>query len=343
MPTLYLSTTSNSVHLENDAFIIHSRGNEINPQENYSRILARDVNRIVVAGTPNISIPVIKHACRKGIPLSLVSTRNGWIGEFCGNDTMRDASRRMAQYYVADNENLAILAARELIIAKIYNQRFVLRRLAARNASPNCIRALAILKNLQKNVEQANTITIIRGKEGAAAALYFSALAEFFPETIQFNGRSRRPPRDPANALLSFAYAIIRGEIESAIRVHGLDAYLGCLHTNNHNKPSLSLDLIEPLRPSVDAFVLSLFNKRIFDEKDFSICEENNGTYLAENSQAKFFKHYEQNICRKFFFKPTGTSLSLRDIIDWQIYRYIEFLKTVKTQPAAPKFFHIQQ
>lgn len=344
MPTLYLTSSVNSVRLANDAFIVHTRATPGVP-ESHSRILMRDVSRVVVSGSPNVSMPVIKQVCRYGIPLVLLSSRFGWIGEFCGSQGSRDTMRRLAQYRIAVDESLMCIAARELISAKIFNQRFILRRLASRNFSSSCARTLAILKNIQKGLAGTTSLAEIRGKEGCAASIYFSSLSEFFPEETPFPCRSRRPPADAANALLSFAYAVIRAEIESAVHVHGLDPCLGCLHSVNYGKPSLSLDLMEPLRPPVDAFVLSLLNRKILSLSDFSRDEENGGVYLTDGAIPKFFKHYEQNICRKFFFDLTGTSVSLRDIVDWQVCRYAEFLSSVakKDVPAVPHFFKMPQ
>ena len=337
MSTLYLTYHSRSLCLENQALIVETEDESKNRLR--TRILLRDISRIVVAGSPNITLPVLKALCRAKIPLILVTARGRWIGELSGVIS-NNAARRIAQYdWALRKDEGAQRFAAPLVSAKIANQRHVLRRLANRYGT-ECAHPLAQLKTLRGMLSQAESADQIRGIEGLAAAEYFRALDAFFPKTMPFVERSRRPPKNGANALLSFSYVIVLAEVESALRQHGLDPAIGFLHSLEPGRASLALDLLEPFRPSVDAFVLSLLNRKIFQERDFRFSAEDCGTYLEEDSHAKFFEHYEKAICRRFTFGEAETQIHMRSAIDWQVCRYLQALADDNSEP---EFFRIPQ
>lgn len=344
--TLYLTTSTNSVRLENDAFVVRARSPESGTSDVYSRVLIRDIGRIVISGSPNFSLPAIKSACRYGVPVELVSSSGKWLGEFSGEPEAHDASRRVAQYRIAIASAAALVPAKALVSAKIFNQRFVLKRLAARTGallSP----VLNFFNELRAYTDAADSVQTLRGVEGIAASRYFPTLSGFVPHEFAFSTRSRRPPRDPANALFSFAYSILYGETVSAIRVHGLDPCLGVLHASLPGRFSLALDLMETLRPEMDAFVLSLLNRKIFTAEDFRADAASGGVFIAPEAHAKFFRHYEKKMCREFASADVGHLTTLRKIIDWQVLRYSEMLGRVSAAPnalpPAPIFFKIPQ
>ena len=337
MPTLYLTIQTRTVHLDNQALVITTE--DESEKRHTTRILLHDISRVVVSGSPNITVPALKSLCRAKIPLALISSRGRWIGELSGI-VSNNAERRIAQYRCHISGEAALLRfALPLIATKISNQRHVLRRLSNRHGR-HCIFSLERLSNLRKMLLTARELNHVRGLEGFAAAEYFKALSQFFPPEIPFVERSRRPPKNAANALLSFAYSILGAEVEFSVRLHGLDPAIGFLHSLEPGRASLALDLLEPLRPSVDAFVLSLLNRKIFTEKDFYFSPEDSGTYLTDNSHRKFFEHYEKAMSRRFAFEPTGTQMNMRTILEWQIYRYLQSLADDQCPPA---FFRIPQ
>lgn len=344
--TLYLTTSTNSVRLDNDAFVVHSRGANAGTPDVYTRVLLRDIGRVVVSGSPNISIPAVKCACRHGVPVELVSSSGKWIGEFSGEAETHDASRRLAQYQLSVNPVAALVPAKALVIAKIFNQRFVLKRLSARTGI-TLDATLLFLGALRSRAENATSLDALRGVEGLAAARYFPALSKFVLPEFAFASRSRRPPRDPANALFSFTYSILYGEIVSSAHVHGLEPFIGTLHVPSSGRYSLALDLIEPLRPVMDTLALSLLNRKIFTAEDFYRDPSNGGVFIAPESHSKFFQHYEKKMCREFVSGIIGHTTTLRKVVEWQVLRYSEMLgRIVATGNAiqtAPTFFKLPQ
>ena len=177
----------------------------------------------------------------------------------------------------------------------------------------------AILIQLQKlrwKASKAKSLDSLRGYEGIGASLYFRGLSRFFPDTMPFTRRSRRPPRDAANALLSWTYTMVNVELKSALTVAGLDPCIGALHTVGYGRPSLALDLLEPLRPALcDLFVLRLAKLRIITEADFQKNEDEGGVTLRSEAMKKFFVHYEKRMQRPFKQAGTGRPTTFRQYV----------------------------
>ena len=227
--------------------------------------------------------------------------------------------------------------AQSLIYAKIRNARRVLQRLAAnRSLSDECEHTSICneLKHYAQRAANAENHDELRGVEGIAAARYFCRLSKFFPEDTPFNGRSRRPPRDPANALLSWTYTMLLGEMEGIIRSHGLDASIGVLHTDTVNRASLALDLMEPLRPAfADLLVLNILNHNILRSEHFELNSENGGTYLTKEARKPYFMAYEQSMKRRFALKPGEAHTDFRKVMDNEVCKYIKALEQNKLEP----------
>ena len=161
-----------------------------------------------------------------------------------------------------------------------------------------------------------------------AAACYFRRLGDFFPPELPFVERSRQPPLNAANSILSWSYTIVLGEIETGLRSHGLDVGIGFLHTLEHSMPSLALDLLEPLRaPLCDMLSLHLLNHKILRLEHFRFDSGDGGTYLNDDGKKLFFTAYEQTMTRKFSLNPGGAHTDFRQIIDRQVCSVIRILE----------------
>lgn len=221
--------------------------------------------------------------------------------------------------------------ARRLVYAKLRNSRRVLQRLAANRELTDTTEHESVcveLKHLAQRAMEAETLDELRGIEGLAAARYFRRLGTFFPVSVPFRERSRRPPRDAANAILSWTYTILLGEVEGAVRSHGLDAAIGVLHTDTSNTPSLALDLLEPLRPAVaDLLVLGILNHNVLRPEHFELNSEDGGTYLTEEARKSYFIAYEQAMTRRFSLSKGAPHTDFRKVIDAQVCAYIRMLE----------------
>jgi len=148
------------------------------------------------------------------------------------------------------------------------------------------------LRNCYSNLKEEKTIDSIRGIEGIAAKEWFTQLAGFLPDEWNFSGRNRRPPRDPVNSLLSLGYTLLISEIQQQVHQRGLDPCLGFLHTPYSGRESLVLDIAEPFRPGIDAFVLSMVED-IMTPEDFTIGKKE-GCRMSKQGRSRFYSAWEE-------------------------------------------------
>ena len=172
----------------------------------------------------------------------------------------------------------------------------------------------------------ASSVESARGYEGSAAGTYFEALALFFPDNTPFERRSRRPPHNPANALLSFGYSLLTHETTTALHAAGLDPALGYLHEPETGRPSLALDFIEPFRaPVADGLALDLLNHGTLNPKNH-FTSKDGGIYLNDEGRRRYFTAYERRMDRPFTSDLTGERTTLRDEIRRQLYSFKRLL-----------------
>jgi len=312
--------------------VIYRVSDEQGERQETSQVPLFDIERVLVVGRPAVTLPVLTRLMDEGIPCFFITRHGRWRGSLLPDNNL-NAGRRIRQYESGTDPVFSLAVARRLIHAKIRNGRRVLQRLAANRGISDAsdqVAACEALRDLADQALAAETPDLVRGFEGIAAAHYFRRLGDFFSEAIPFTNRNRRPPRDPANALLSFAYTVLLGEVEGAIRAHGLDAGIGCLHCDRVNTPSLALDLMEPLRPAVaDLLVLNLVNHNMVNpDADFEVNSDDGGVYLSETGRKVFFVMYEQAMTRRFAPSKGAPHTDLRKVIDDQVCAYIRVLES---------------
>lgn len=329
MPSLVLNGNHLAARRESRRLILRRAGDDLVAAASLSVPLT-DVDRATVVGHPHIPVSVLQRLMKEGIPVAFISEKGYWYGTL-HPDGDRNAARRLMQYRQQDRPEARLACTKKIIHAKIRNQRRALQRLAAnRNQSKASahLDTLEMLKQLTRKAGQAVDLDELRGTEGFAAARYFQQLAPFFPENTPFSGRSRRPPRDAANALLSWTYTIVLSEVDTALRLQGLDPCLGWLHETSAGTPALALDLLEPLRaPVCDLLVLNLLNHAILKPEDFHISADDGDTYLNETARKKFFVHYESHMQRKFKPAPNAPHTDLRQCITRQVWTTLRLLE----------------
>ena len=249
---------------------------------------------VVCFGRVGVSPGAMGLCADNGVSLSFMTVYGRFIARITG-PVRGNVLLRRSQYRWADDPEKSAEIARVCIAAKIANSRTVLLRAAREQKRPE-VYSQAIerlgdhLRILQR--DGAQTLDSIRGIEGDSAGDYFSCFNEMIlyeRESFSFVKRSRRPPMDRLNALLSFGYSLLAAEITGALESVGLDPYVGFLHRDRPGRPSLALDLMEELRAYlVDRFVLSLVNLRKIVSKDFSI-QENGAVLLNEKARKEVF------------------------------------------------------
>lgn len=200
-----------------------------------------------------------------------------------------DHGLRLQQYSAVSDEKMVLACARTLIRMKLHGQYRALAMM--RGNGPLWRQAWHAFPALIANVKAAPSIESIRGFEGGAASLYFQAMAESVPASWEFVGRKRRPPPDPLNALLSLSYTLLHYEAVRALHISGLDPFLGFLHAPEYSRESLACDCIEPLRPTVDRFILALMQQRVIRTDHFGI--QQGSCLLGKAGRGIFYANWE--------------------------------------------------
>lgn len=266
--TLYVTKEDTWLSLDGETVAVSLHG------ERLLRVPLVNLEAIQTFGWNIGASPGLMAACaEKGVHIAFCNPRGRLLCNVSGFSHGNVLLRRL-QYRLADNSEGALCVAREMIAAKILNARMVLQRIL-RDHSEHAAELNSVISDLAVSVRSArhsSTHAELLGVEGHAAERYFSAFSNLIiPNEFTFDSRNRRPPGDPVNAMLSFAYALLTNDCKSALEGVGLDSAVGLLHKDRPGRPGLALDLMEELRaPMADRLVLALLNRRQLKLKDFN-------------------------------------------------------------------------
>ncbi|MCI9570048.1 MAG: type I-C CRISPR-associated endonuclease Cas1 [Lachnospiraceae bacterium] len=318
MNTLYVTSEDSYLSLDGENIVISDKDCEI------GRLPLHNLEGIVSFGYRGTS-PALMGACaERNISLCYLSPQGRFLARVTGRIKGNVVLRGQQYQSFLDNEK-SLDVAKNCIIGKIHNARWVLER-ATRDHSMqvdvNRLKAASEnLKNSLTYVHGCQSKEQLRGFEGEAAQVYFGVFNELILQQKNdfiFDGRTKRPPLDYVNALLSFVYTLLTNTITSALETVGLDPYVGCLHTERPGRVSLSLDLIEELRPVLaDRFVISLINKKVVNKKGFE--KRENGAVLMDDKTRKLVVAEWQNKKKEILTHPF-----LKEKIEWGMVPYVQ-------------------
>ena len=279
--TLFISTQGSYLAKDGECIKISAEG------RNDVRIPVHTLDGIVCFGNVLCSPFLLGHCAESGVALSFL-TENGRFLAAVKGFVSGNVLLRRAQYRMADSPEGSATAARSFVAGKLFNCRTVLRRAARENDNKALSVAADNLGRRLAELERTDSLDIIRGIEGEAAAIYFGVfdnLVSADKEAFRFNGRNRRPPLDPTNCILSFLYTLLAHDARSALESVGLDPAVGFLHRDRPGRPSLALDLMEEFRPYLaDRLALTLINRGQLTGKDF---QKNPGGAVTFHDEAK--------------------------------------------------------
>lgn len=276
-----------------------------------------DLERVVVlGGTAGLTSQASACLMEAGIETAFLSSTGrfrGWLAPARG----KGATLRLAQLAACADPAKRLIVARAVVARKIRNGDALLARFARNHAAFDPSPERARMARALAASAQAADVAVLLGHEGEAAAAYFAAFGRMLGGGFAFRVRSRRPPRDAANALLSFGYTLLSSEATHAVAGAGLDPALGCLHTPDDGRPSLALDLTEEFRqPAVDRLILHLANNRILSpSSDFQDVGPKDGFRLRDDARRRFLLAYEARMTEPFRLKPAAAHTCLRDCL----------------------------
>lgn len=318
--TLYVTQPDTYLALDGENVVVRKENAEL------LRLPLHNLEGIVAFGYTGAS-PALMGACAsRDIDLSFLSPSGRFLARVTG-EVRGNVLLRHRQHQIYDIEEESLVVAKNMIAGKIYNARWVIERTVRdhelRVDVPFLKSTSLSLKESITGVYECLNLDQLRGVEGNAAERYFGVFNQFILQNedfFTFKGRNRRPPLDPINALLSFAYMLLAKEATSALETVGLDPYMGFLHRAKPGRASLALDVMEELRPAIaDRFVLTLINKREVSESDFVTRE--NGAVILKNDARQTVLRAWQN--RK---QETITHPYLDEKIQWGLIPYVQAL-----------------
>ncbi|RMD71277.1 MAG: CRISPR-associated endonuclease Cas1 [Gammaproteobacteria bacterium] len=257
---------------------------------------------VVIHGNPMVGSSVLRTLGELAIPTVLLPTKGRGTGAWISPALGTSIAVRVAQHRAARGE-------RRLAIARgmVWEKLAAYRALAQKHGFEE---AVARIEAAMDRLDDAQDAITLQGLEGTGASAWWSALAERLRAQWGFYGRNRRPPRDPVNALLSLGYTLVAAEMEMAIHAYGLDPALGFLHEVVPGRHTLVLDLMEPLRAGVDAFVLQSLEGGLLEPADFR-CSRRDGCRLAESGKRIFYQAWAG--ARVLWPDPRGGMMGLPD------------------------------
>lgn len=293
--TIYVTTENAWVRKDGENLVVEVEGQIL------GRAPLHMLSGLVCFSRAGISPAALAACAKAGICVSLLDPNGRFLARVEGARSGNVLLRR-GQYRLADDSSQGITIVRGIVAAKAANQRNVLRRtLRDHGDSLPALTCEALtaaemrLSDIARRALQGTEVASLRGIEGEAAQVYFSVFAHFIrSEEFTFTVRSRRPPLDPMNALLSFLYAMLGHDCRSALESVGLDPQVGFLHADRPGRASLALDLMEEFRPILaDRLALSLVNRRQLTAKDF-IIEEGGAVRMTDTARKAVLVAYQE-------------------------------------------------
>lgn len=318
--TLFITQPDVYLSLDGDNIVLFKE------KEKIGRMPLHNLESIVTFGYAGASPALMGYCAERNVNITFL-TMNGRflarvIGKSRGNVTLRKT-----QYRISDDEVSSAKISRNFIIGKIFNHKWMLERMTRDYALRIDVATFkdtsGQLSTIIESVRDCINLESLRGWEGQAAISYnelFNQMILRQNEDFYFHSRSRRPPLDNVNAMLSFAYTLLANDTASALETVGLDAYVGFLHRDRPGRASLALDVMEELRGVVaDKFVLSLINKRIVNKDDF-LKKENGAVLMTKESRKKFLSAWQKKKQEKL------THPFLKEKITWGLVPYAQAL-----------------
>ncbi|MEW6488327.1 MAG: CRISPR-associated endonuclease Cas1 [Thermodesulfobacteriota bacterium] len=289
MASLYVDSSVDEIRADGRSLALYRDGRLA------GRVPLVPLERVVIQGNVAVQTRALHLLADEGVGVHLVSGRQGaWRASVVGREH-KHVALRVAQVRAHLDPAASTAFARRWVGRKLSGQLENAERWLRRNPSERekVHAARVALEAALGGVEGAE-VESLRGIEGAAARAYFGAMAAVLPPSVNFQGRNRRPPLDPANALLSLTYTLIHAEWADQLRLAGFDPGVGFFHALEYGRESLACDLVEPCRPAADRWVVSLFNEGVFRASDFGSGGARAGCWLKDAARRRYYLCYEE-------------------------------------------------
>ncbi|MDW7679423.1 MAG: CRISPR-associated endonuclease Cas1 [bacterium] len=292
-----------------------------------------DIDQVMLFGNVQVTTQALQELLQHGIEISLFTRSGKLLGQLTPPKT-KNILLRIDQFKRHQDQNFRLNLARHIVVTKISNMMTILKMHQANYPGTFSADQLNQLENLSNQTTAIDKNSSLLGIEGTATAHYFRLFGRMFKPPWKFEGRTRRPPKDPVNAVLSFGYVLVGAELHSLLDGIGFDPYLGFYHTVKYGRPSLALDLLEEFRHSlVDRLTLNLFNLGILKTEDFDSLPRGDGVYLGTTGKKKFFIQYEKMLGQyQSDTDPADKKPGFRAIFQKRIYELAKLIRLDSSQ-----------
>ncbi len=346
MAILYVTEQGSSLTKQGDRLVVMKQGKAIHWAHAFK------VEQVALMGNISLSPAVVGFLLEQGIDTVFLTYFGRYRGRLI-SQFGKNIELRRQQFKKIDDLEFKLKQARSCVKGKINNCRVFLRRRNQEFNNPDITNAVHRLRRLASQVDSADSVESLMGVEGAGAAAYFGSFGKLIKNSnVVFSGRNRRPPKDPANVLLSLGYTLLANAIHTQVNIVGLDPYLGCLHSAEYGRPSLVLDLMEEFRPAlVDSTVIYAVNTNIIKHTDFYKPDEREPAafdfaekeplreeypiLLRHEGMKKFVSLFEDRLNRKAIHPARGLRLTYRNILLEQVRM---FARTITDESAYIPF-----
>ncbi|MBQ9981234.1 MAG: CRISPR-associated endonuclease Cas1 [Oscillospiraceae bacterium] len=301
-------------------YVVHYKNGDI------KKIPSETLESVALFGNVSITTPCVKKFLENGIAVSYFSKKGSYFGRL-ESTRHTNVFRLKKQIHLSDNPYFKLPLAQKMISAKINNQAVILTRYQ-RSTDIDVSYERFMMHDLMEKAKNAQSIAELMGYEGNAAKHYFQGLSKVVNQEFAFNGRTRMPPKDAFNSMLSLGYTMLMYEIYGEIENKGLSPYAGFIHSDKERHPTLASDLMEEWRAViVDSVVMSLVNGKEIDPRDFITDEESGGVFILSTGMPKFIKKFEEKLRSETGYINSSYKMSFRKALWHQVNRLVSAIE----------------
>lgn len=328
MAILYIDEPGSHIKLNSGLIVIEKE------ESTLTEVRLQEIENIIILENCSFTSAAAGALLRMSIPASFISRDGEYLGKLEA-PLGKNITLRRGQYKAADDTKFCQAMAKSIVTAKLSNSMTILQRY---NRSADNSPFSSNIGNIKDLIDQAASdcsMDTILGIEGSGAREYFAALKYIIDKPFTFTGRNRRPPEDPVNAMLGFAYALLETFVEGGVCAAGLDAYCGLYHQERYGREGLALDLMEEFRPVIaDSVVINCCSRKMLDPvKDFE--ERDGGIFLNESGRQKFYRAFTGRIREEIKPDKDSPAVSYQKIIYMQAYKMAKCILNTSLQYDA--------
>ena len=304
------------LYVKEQGAILQKRGERLLVSKNGKSLLEMplyQIESIMVIGNVQLTSQAVQTLLQNGIDVVYMTFSGKYLGRTAA-ESSKNIFLRLAQYEIYQNMEKRLAFAKQIVFSKIENQRQLIKNWRWDPGDQEWKTEMKQIEELQKKVFTAERTGKLMGLEGMASNLYFRSFGRMFKCEFRFDGRNRRPPRDPINVMISLGYTFLTQEVSKALEGQSCEMYMGFLHGIRDGRKSLPLDMVEEFRqPVVDRMVIRMFNKQMIQKYDFTF--EEDSVILNEDGFWKFCREFERWMTDK---NCSGEEESYRQLIQRQ-------------------------